>query len=266
MAWAMVRIRSGVCREMALITAAEGNAEDTERRIGRLLNAPERDLAARQGYISDACGILAMSGAAKAAVACMRTAMDEPSEFMPFLDPYLAFYDPIREEPAFVELLAELENELASRVWLAGNWEKLGPLAKETGARAVACDAGDAGDVARLFATLEDLEALGSEAVEQVVPLADPGTRESLRIPLEDELDHVRFGVEQLKQALAAMSGPERARFMAAIPERLDAMTRAFHGFGIEVESLFAAVGVDYQRVRRVLAERRTELLRDLAA
>jgi hypothetical protein len=52
-----------------------------------------------------------MSGAAKAAVACMRTAMDEPSEFMPFLDPYLAFYDPIREEPAFVELLAELENE-----------------------------------------------------------------------------------------------------------------------------------------------------------
>ena len=97
--------------DMALITAAEGNAEDTERRIGRLLNAPQRDLAARQGYISDACGILAMSGAAKAAVACMRTAMDEPSEFMPFLDPYLAFYDPIREEPAFVELLAELENE-----------------------------------------------------------------------------------------------------------------------------------------------------------
>ena len=41
------------------------------------------------------------------------------------------------------------------------------------------------------------VEALGSEAVEQVVPLADPGTRESLRIPLEDELDHVRFGVRE---------------------------------------------------------------------
>lgn len=110
------------------------------------------------------------------------------------------------------------------------------------------------------------VEALGSEAVEQVVPLADPGTRESLRIPLEDELDHVRFGVERLKQELAAMSGSERARFMATIPERLDAMTRAFHGFGIDVEGLFTAVGVDYQRVRKVLAARRTELLRDLAA
>ena len=60
---------------------------------------------------SSAKAPVSADSAAKAAVACMRTAMDEPSEFMPFLDPYLAFYDPIREEPAFVELLAELENE-----------------------------------------------------------------------------------------------------------------------------------------------------------
>jgi hypothetical protein len=50
-----------------------------------------------------------MSGAAEAAVACMRTALSEPSDFMPFLDPYLAFYDPIRDEPEFIELMAELE-------------------------------------------------------------------------------------------------------------------------------------------------------------
>src|SRR3990172_9187716 len=32
------------------------------------------------------------------------------------------------------------------------------------------------------------VEALGSDAVERIVPLSDPGTRESLRIPLTDEL------------------------------------------------------------------------------
>jgi hypothetical protein len=37
------------------------------------------------------------------------------------------------------------------------------------------------------------VEGLGSEAVERIVPLADPGTRESLRIPLTDEIDHVAF-------------------------------------------------------------------------
>lgn len=110
------------------------------------------------------------------------------------------------------------------------------------------------------------VEALGSEAVEQVVPLADPGTRESLRIPLEDELDHVRFGVERLKQELAAMSDDARARFVAAIPQRLDALSAAFQGFGIEVSALFAAVGVDYDAVRRVLRARREALLNDLAA
>ena len=42
------------------------------------------------------------------------------------------------------------------------------------------------------------VEALGSDAVEQVVPLADPGTRESLRAPLQDELDHIAFGISRM--------------------------------------------------------------------
>ena len=94
--------------DMALITAAEGNAEDTERRIGQLLNAPERDLAARQSYLSTACGLLAMSGAAEAAVACMRTALSEPSDFIPFLDPYLAI-----RRPADPELERRIERHQA---------------------------------------------------------------------------------------------------------------------------------------------------------
>jgi hypothetical protein len=97
--------------DMAMVTAAQGNARDTERRIGRLLNGPGQDLAARPSYLTTACHLLGVAGAAEAAVDCIRTALNEKSNLMPFLDPYLAFFDPIREEPVFVELLAELEDD-----------------------------------------------------------------------------------------------------------------------------------------------------------
>jgi TolB-like protein len=97
--------------DMAMVTAAEGDARDTERRIGLLLNSPEQDLASRPSYLQTACHLLGMAGAAEAAVNCIRTALNEKSPVMPFLDPYLAFFDPIREEPVFVELLAELDNQ-----------------------------------------------------------------------------------------------------------------------------------------------------------
>lgn len=110
------------------------------------------------------------------------------------------------------------------------------------------------------------VEALGSEAVEKIVPLADPETRESLRIPLADELDHVAFGVARLKQELAALPTVERRSFVARIPDRIDALAQAFHGFGLDVPALFAAVGADYRRVCEQLALREDELLDELAA
>lgn len=59
--------------------------------------------------------------------------------------------------PGLSASLARLFAAKGLRVTLAArNVDKLGPLAKETGARAVACDAGDAEDVARLFATLDE--------------------------------------------------------------------------------------------------------------
>lgn len=110
------------------------------------------------------------------------------------------------------------------------------------------------------------VEALGSEAVEKIVPLADPGTRESLRVPLADELDHVAFGVTRLKRELDALPPQERRAFVARIPDRIEALTRAFHGFGLDVPALFAAVGADYRRICDQLASRRRELIEELAA
>lgn len=109
------------------------------------------------------------------------------------------------------------------------------------------------------------VEALGSEAVEQVVPLADPGTRESLRVPLTDEIDHVAFGIGRLKEELARLPEWKRRAFVEVLPARIEMLENAFHGFGFPVRSMFEAVGVDYDSLRQTVCQRRDELLADLA-
>ncbi len=109
------------------------------------------------------------------------------------------------------------------------------------------------------------VEALGSDAVEKVVPLADPGTKESLRIPLQDELDHIAFGVKQLQQALASMKPADRETFLKAIPERIEALNRSFHGMGLNVRGLFEAVGTNYDELCRQVLVRKDEILEDVS-
>lgn len=109
------------------------------------------------------------------------------------------------------------------------------------------------------------VEALGSDAVEKVVPLADPGTKESLRIPLQDELDHIAFGIGRLKQELAQISAAARAQFLARVPGRIEALTSAFHGMGLDVRRLFEAVGTDYDELCDSVLQRRDEVLREVA-
>jgi len=50
-----------------------------------------------------------MAAATTAAVQCIRTGLLEPSLVMPFMEPYLPYYDSIREHPEFVSLLAEIQ-------------------------------------------------------------------------------------------------------------------------------------------------------------
>jgi hypothetical protein len=109
------------------------------------------------------------------------------------------------------------------------------------------------------------VEALGSEAVEQIVPLADPGTRESLKTPLQDEIDHVAFGLGQLQIELANLPEDQRMAYIENIPSRLDLLKDALHGFGVDIPAMFAAVGVDYQQVVNTVIERRDEIVQSLS-
>jgi hypothetical protein len=110
------------------------------------------------------------------------------------------------------------------------------------------------------------VEALGSEAVEQIVPIADPGTRASLRTPLADELDHVAFGVGRLKEELLKLSAEEREFFIVNLEARIERMTRRFHEMGVNVAALFEAVGADYTDLGDVVLARRNALLQEIAA
>lgn len=108
------------------------------------------------------------------------------------------------------------------------------------------------------------VEALGSEAVEQVVPMADPGTRQSLQTPLEDEIDHVAFGLGRLQTELAKLSVEQREAYLESIPSRLDFLDDTLHGLGIDVPAMFRAVGADYQQVVKIVLQRRQMIIDSL--
>ena len=93
----------------ALLAAMEGDTSETQRLIRRWYREGATDVPERVQFKDQVCQTLAMAGAAEAAVECLRSAFEEPSNAMPFLEPYLPFYDGIREAPVFLALLAELE-------------------------------------------------------------------------------------------------------------------------------------------------------------
>jgi len=95
--------------ELAFITAVEGNAEEAERLIRTWMREAAGDLAELTNQRHYACRALGMAAASSAAVECIRSALAEPSFVMPFIEPLMPYYDTIRTQPGFVELVAEIQ-------------------------------------------------------------------------------------------------------------------------------------------------------------
>jgi hypothetical protein len=109
------------------------------------------------------------------------------------------------------------------------------------------------------------VEALGSDAVERVVPLADPGTQESLRMPLADEVNHIAFGMRRLREELARMPPDRRRNCLAAVPQRIDDLTRMLLATGLDLQALFEGVGVDFDALCKSVTARRQKILEEVA-
>jgi hypothetical protein len=97
--------------DIALIAAAQGFTDEAEAVVRRWRRVAADDLAGLMVHRNVSCDILGMAGATTAAVECIRAAMVEPSYLTWFLDLYMPLYDPIRAEPEFIELMAEIEDE-----------------------------------------------------------------------------------------------------------------------------------------------------------
>jgi hypothetical protein len=96
---------------LALMAAIDGDAAKTEQFIRQYYRGAGTDWTNRAWKRDDTCELLGLAGAAEAAVQCIRDGLEEPSQVLPFLEPKLPYYDPIRDEPVFIELVEELENQ-----------------------------------------------------------------------------------------------------------------------------------------------------------
>ncbi len=96
--------------EMAILSTEAGNSLETERLIRVWQRAAVDDLAEFINLRHWACRALGMAAASTAAVDCIRLGLVEPSLITPFIEPYLPYYDSMRNEPEFVGLVAEIES------------------------------------------------------------------------------------------------------------------------------------------------------------
>lgn len=99
---------------LAFVSAAEGNGEETRRLIRAWQREINNDLANFSVKWHHACRALGMAGASEDAVKCIQTGLVKPSYVMPFLEPALPYYDPIRNDPEFAGLLTKIRTEEGS--------------------------------------------------------------------------------------------------------------------------------------------------------
>ncbi len=94
---------------LALVAAVEGNTAETEQLIRRWRRVVAADYFTEfAAFLHETCRILGIAKATAAAVECIRTGLAQPSYVAPFMEPFLPYYDSMRDEPEFTELLAEL--------------------------------------------------------------------------------------------------------------------------------------------------------------
>ena len=93
----------------AALSAIQGDTAETIRQIEKWNLYKPVDWAERAGRLHSTCRILGMVTASDAAVKCIRVGLDQASFIIPFWEPYLPYYDAIRNEPEFIEMLLEID-------------------------------------------------------------------------------------------------------------------------------------------------------------
>lgn len=94
---------------LAMLEGARGNTGKARELVKGWLSPEQVDWAERNEFKHVACRVLGMIAETQAAVNCIREGLEEPSHVTPFLEPYLPFYDSIRDQPEFIAMVAEID-------------------------------------------------------------------------------------------------------------------------------------------------------------
>lgn len=93
----------------AMLAGAQEQREQAEQLIAEYLSPGRLDWPERVGRRHEACRVLGMTADSSATVTCLRDGLLEPSLVAPFYEPYLPFYDRVRESPEFVQMLVGID-------------------------------------------------------------------------------------------------------------------------------------------------------------
>jgi TolB-like protein len=97
--------------EIAYLRAIEGKTEESTLHLERWMELASNDYTEHFVYWDLACKTLGINNAVSEAVACIRNGLNEPSFVFPLIEPYLPFYDAMRNEPEFKALLSDIARE-----------------------------------------------------------------------------------------------------------------------------------------------------------
>lgn len=93
----------------AMLAGIQGNSDEAEQLVQRWHRQAPVDRAMRIVLLQDTCRVLGMIAATHAAVECIREGIAQASLVIPFFEPYLPFYDSLRDQPEFIAMLADID-------------------------------------------------------------------------------------------------------------------------------------------------------------
>jgi len=93
----------------AMLAGMQGHADESENWIHQIHRKRPIDWSERAPERPHYCRVLGMIGAVQATIDCIRDGLEEPSAILPFFEPYLPFYDSLRDQPEFMQMLIEID-------------------------------------------------------------------------------------------------------------------------------------------------------------
>jgi TolB-like protein len=104
-------LKSPIPAYQAMLLIMDGKTAEAREMLTRYLSRADHSPTELFFILEPTCQALGLSGAAAETVQCLRQALSTPSSVMPYMEPRLPYYDPIRDSAEFQALVGQLTAE-----------------------------------------------------------------------------------------------------------------------------------------------------------